>query len=147
MARPLRPSPLDPRWRLSSITQRKNASNTPPQGQKRYDPANLKGSILTRIDTPIPGTTANLVGSYILRTPKGKASVPSDPTPLRYAKLVFGGLFFAFICLLLAFLLVLLIGGCCILAPHFFDFLNQCFLNECAWIRGLLRLLHRWHMS
>jgi Uncharacterized alpha/beta hydrolase domain (DUF2235) len=115
----------------------------PQQVQKRYDPANLKGSILTRIDTPIPGTTANLVGSYILKTPNGKASVPSDPPTLRYAKLVFGWLFFASIWLVLAFVLNLLIGECLILARHSFDFLNQCFLNEYAWIQRLLRLLYR----
>jgi uncharacterized protein (DUF2235 family) len=119
----------------------------PPQGQKRYDPANLKGSTLTRIDTPIPGTTANLVGSFILKTANGEASVPADPTPLRYAKLVFGCLFFASICLLIAFLLVLLTGGCCILARHFFDFLIQYFLHECVWINWLFSLLHNRHIG
>jgi hypothetical protein len=91
------------------------------------------------IHAPLPDTTANLTGSFIHKTSNGKASVPDDSTPVRYAKLAFGWFFFAFFWLLLASVLVFLIGGCRILVSLAFGLLNQC-----AWIHSLFRLLHYW---
>ena len=109
------------------------------EGQEPYRPHNLTLSNLHPIHAPIPETNANLTGAFIHKTPDGQASVPDDPTPVRYAKLAFGWLFFVLFWLILAFVLVFLVGGCRILAVHVFDFLNQC-----AWIHGLFRLLHCW---
>jgi uncharacterized protein (DUF2235 family) len=113
---------------------RNTAENLDP-----YRPLNLKPSNLHPIHAPVPETTANLTGSFIYKTPDGQASVPDDPTPVRYAKLAFGWLFFVLFWLSLAFVLVFLIGGCRILTEHVFDFLSQC-----AWIHGLFKLLHCW---
>jgi uncharacterized protein (DUF2235 family) len=109
------------------------------EGQKPYTPLNLKLSNLRSIDAPIPETTADLNGSFIQQTPDGQASVPDDPTPVRYAKLAFGWLYFVVFWLFLACMIVLIVGGCRILATHVFNFLNQC-----AWIHSLFRLLHCW---
>ena len=109
------------------------------KGQEPYRPHNVTLSSLHPIDPPIPETNANLAGSFIHKTPDGRASVPDDPTLVRYAKLAFGWLFFVLFWLILAFVLVFLAGVCRILAELVFDFLNQC-----AWIHGLFRLLHYW---
>ena len=99
------------------------------EGQAPYRPENLKLSNLHSINAHIPETTANLTDCFVQKTAGGKASVPDDPTPVRYAKLAFGWLYFVvfwlLFWLLLASVLVFLIGGCCILATHVFDFLNQ----------------------
>jgi uncharacterized protein (DUF2235 family) len=108
-------------------------------GQVRYEPYNLELSNLQRINAPIPETTANLTGSFIQETPNGQASVPADPTAVRYVKLAFGWLFFVLFWLFLALALVFLVGGFRILAAYAFEFLNQC-----AWIHRLSRLLHCW---
>jgi uncharacterized protein (DUF2235 family) len=107
------------------------------KGQDPYKPRNLNPQNLHPIHAPIPETTADLTGSFIHKTPDKKASVPDDPTPIRYAKLAFGWVFFVLFWLFLALVLVLLIGGVCILVAHFFDFLNQF-----AWIHRLFRLIH-----
>ncbi len=112
------------------------------KGQDPYKPLNLNQRNLHPIHAPIPETTANLTGSFIHKTPDGQASVPDDPTPVRYAKLAFGWLFFVFFWLFLAFVLVLLIGGCRMLGAHVFGFLNQA-----AWIHRFFRLLHYWLMG
>jgi hypothetical protein len=109
------------------------------EGQDPYRPLNLNLSNLRPIHTPIPETTANLFGSFIHKTPDGQASVPDDPTPIRYAKLAFGWLFFFLFWLFLAFILVLLIGWCRILGAHVLNF-----LNHFAWIHSLFKLLHHW---
>jgi uncharacterized protein (DUF2235 family) len=109
------------------------------EGQEPYRPHNLTLSNLRPILAPIPETNADLTGSFIHKTPDGRGSVPDDATPVRYAKLAFGWLFFVLFWFILAFVLVFLAGGCRILAARVFDFLNQC-----AWIRGLFRLLHYW---
>ncbi len=120
-------------------------------GQEPYSPRNLKGSTLTLIDTPIPGTNANLVGSFILKTSNGKASVPDDKAHVRYAKLTFGCVYFVFILLLvavlvavflalpLALVLVFFAGVCRIAATHLFDF-----LIHYTWIHKLFKLLCGW---
>jgi uncharacterized protein (DUF2235 family) len=121
--------------------------NHTAQGQEPYRPGNLKLSNLRPIDAPIPETTANLTGSFIQITPNGKASVPDDPTPVRYAKLVFGWVYFVLFWLILASLLAVvlapilvgLIGVCRILADGLFHF-----LNHWAWIHWFFRLLHCW---
>jgi len=95
------------------------------EGQDPYRPHNLKLSNLHPINAPISETTANLTDSFIHKTPDGKASFPDDPTPVRYAKLAFGWLFFVLFWLFLAFVLVFLIGVCRILVAHIFKFLNQ----------------------
>lgn len=110
-----------------------------PDGQKPYRPHNLNLSNLHHINAPIPETTANLIGSFTQITPDGLASVPDDPPPARYAQLAFGWFYFALFWLFLAFVLVFFVGGCRMLAAHVFDFLNQC-----AWIHRLFRLLHCW---
>ena len=109
------------------------------EGQDPYKPHNLKLANLHPIHAPLPDTTANLTGSFIHKTSNGKASVPDDSTPVRYAKLAFGWFFFAFFWLLLASVLVFLIGGCRILVSLAFGLLNQC-----AWTHSLFRLLHYW---
>jgi hypothetical protein len=109
------------------------------KGQEPYKPRNLKLSNLHPIHAPIPETTANISSCFIHKTPNGKGSVPDDPTFIRYAKLVFGWLFFALFWLLLAFVLVFLVGGCRIVAAHVFDFLNQF-----ACIHRFFRFLHCW---
>jgi uncharacterized protein (DUF2235 family) len=113
-------------------------------GPKLYQPANL--SKLETIDLTdsavasiVTKTTANLTGCFLHKTKDGKVSVPDDPTPVRYAKLLFGWFFFGIFWLFLASVIVFLIGGCRILAAHVFHFLNQC-----AWIHSLFRLLHYW---
>jgi uncharacterized protein (DUF2235 family) len=109
------------------------------EGQDPYRPHNIELSNLHPIHAPIPETTANLTDSFIHKTPDGKASVPDDPNPIRYAKLTFGWLFFVLFWISLAFVLVFLIGGCRILASLLFDFLNQC-----TCIHRLFSLLHCW---
>jgi Uncharacterized alpha/beta hydrolase domain (DUF2235) len=109
------------------------------EGQEPYRPHNLTLSNLRPILAPIPETNADLTGSFIHKTPDGRGSVPDDATPVRYAKLAFGWLFFVLFWFILAFVLVFLAGGCRILAARVFDFLNQC-----AWIHALFRLLHYW---
>lgn len=109
------------------------------EGQDPYQPHNLKLANLHPIHEPLRDTTANLTGSFIHKTPNGKASVPDDSTPVRYAKLAFGWLFFAFFWLLLASVLVFLVGGCLILVGLVFGLLNQY-----AWIHSVFRLLHCW---
>jgi hypothetical protein len=102
------------------------------QGQEPYTPMNFKLSNLHPIDSPIPETTANLTGCFIQKTQNGKASVPDDPTPVRYAKLVFGWVYFVLFWLILALILAVvltpvlvgLIGVCRILAEGLFHFLN-----------------------
>jgi hypothetical protein len=107
------------------------------QDQKPYRPPNLldRGT-LHKIHRPLAETTARVVGSFILKTPDGKASVPDDPTLLRYAKLLFGwvyfGLFWLFVAALVtivlaivAIALVLLLGVGRILIEHLFHYLNQ----------------------
>jgi uncharacterized protein (DUF2235 family) len=116
---------------------------TTAEGQVPYKPRNLKLENLHVIAAPIPATTANLTGSFIQKTPDGKASVPDDSTPVRYAKLAFGWLFFfvfwLILAVVLASILVFLVGGSRILAVHVFDF-----LNHYSWIHKLIRLLHDW---
>ncbi|MCU1253669.1 MAG: hypothetical protein JWQ49_6698 [Edaphobacter sp.] len=109
------------------------------ESQDPYTPHNLNLSNLHLIHPPTPETTANLTGCFIHKTPDGKASVPDDPTPVRYAKLGFGWIFFVIFGLFVVSVLVFLIGGCRILATHVFNFLNQC-----AWIHSLFTLLHSW---
>jgi uncharacterized protein (DUF2235 family) len=108
------------------------------KGQDPYEPHNLKLTNLHPIHAPHPQTTSNLTGFFILKTLGGKASVPEDPTPIRYLKLVFGWFFFVFFWLFLASVLIILTGLCRIVATYFFDFLNQC-----AWTHKLFSILHR----
>jgi uncharacterized protein (DUF2235 family) len=114
-------------------------------GQKPYTPRNLKLENLHLIQEPIPETTANLTGSFLLKTPDGKATMPDDPTFVRYLKLVFGWSFFVFFWLFIACLLVFVIGGVRIVFTCFFS-LVKClvfFLNKYAWAHCLFVHLHR----
>ena len=107
-------------------------------GQVVYRPRNLKLSHLHPIQWPLSETTANLNGSFLHKTPNRQGSVPDDPAPLRYAKLVFGWLFFIFFWLALACILVLLIGVVRIAVTHGFALLNQF-----PFFHWIFRFLHR----
>jgi hypothetical protein len=108
-------------------------------GQDPYRPKNLKLENLNPIHAPISDTTANLTGCFIQKTPDGKASVPEDPLLVRWAKMVFGCVFFVIFWLFLAVILILLVGGCRILVMLGFDL-----LNKCAGIHWFFTILHRW---
>ena len=116
-------------------------------GQSPYKPRNLQLSKLQPIEAPIPETTANLVGSFIYKTQDGKASVPDDSRPVRYAKLAFGWLFFVVSWLFLAFTIALLLsasiiflfGACRIVGTHAFELLNR---HAC--LHKLFTIVHCW---
>jgi uncharacterized protein (DUF2235 family) len=109
------------------------------EGQDPYRPKNLKLENLHRIRKPIQETTANLTRCFIQKTPDRKASVPEDPLLVRWAKMVFGCVFFVIFWLFLAVILILLVGGCRILVMLGFDL-----LNKCAGIHWFFTILHRW---
>lgn len=113
------------------------------EGQEPYTPRNLKLSNLRPITAPTPETTANLAGFFVQQTPDGRASVPDDKAPVRYAKLVFGWLYFVlfwlFLALVLALVLVFLSGVCRIVATHVFHF-----LIHYTSIDKFFKLLHGW---
>ena len=109
------------------------------EGRDSYTPPNLKLSNLHLVRTPIPETTANLSGCFIHKTPNGKASVPDDSTPDRYAKLAVGWLYFVLFWLIAASVLALLIGLCRLGVDYVFGSLNQC-----AWIHRAFNFLHYW---
>ena len=115
------------------------------EGQKPYTPHNLKLENLHLIREPIPETTANLTGSFLLKTPDGKATVSEDPTFIRYTKLVFGWSYFVFFWLLAACLLLLVIAMLGVVLACFL-FLLKCvivLLNKIAWIHWVFAHLHR----
>lgn len=110
-----------------------------PGSPRPYKPQNLKLSNLSAIHAPIAETTANIIGCFVQNTPDGEASVPDDPTAVRYAKLAFGWLFFAGFWLLIASVLIFLVGACRILVAHAFHLVNQA-----ASLNHFFALLHRW---
>jgi uncharacterized protein (DUF2235 family) len=70
-------------------------------GEKPYHPRNLKCDDLQPLQSPVPGTTADLTGCFVY-APKDTQSSPSDKTAVRLAKLFLGWICFGLFWLIIA---------------------------------------------
>src|SRR5215471_13337898 len=70
-------------------------------GEKPYRPRNLKRDDLQPLQSPVPGTMADLTGCFVF-APKDPESAASDKTAVRLAKLILGWISFGLFWLIIA---------------------------------------------
>lgn len=131
---------------LRKAERDRNKEDELKEGRKQdYTPVNLKLRNLQPAGGAVPGTTANLTGSFVLRTRDGKASVPDDSTAVRYGKLAFGWIFyvlfwavaFALVGIVSALVVIFLAGLFRIAMTHLIHFLDHQSVR-------FHTVLHRW---
>jgi uncharacterized protein (DUF2235 family) len=81
----------------------------PVPGEKPYRPQNLKLDDLQPLQSPIPGTTADLTGCFVYAS-KDAQSAASDKTAVRLAKLILGWITFGLFWLIIAAVAWYLLG-------------------------------------
>lgn len=79
-------------------------------GEEPYRPRNLKRDDLQPLQSPIPGTTADLTGCFVY-APKDTQSAASDKNLVRLAKLVLGWMSFGLFWLILAAMVWYFLGA------------------------------------